>query len=156
MLEPFYVRAAQALERDGRAERLRAERWLGHSAHPVVNDVPISLWTAASVLDIAGGPGSRHAANLLCSLGVVSALPTALTGLADLDRLEGEDLRLGVVHAAGNAVAVLLYAESSRRRFRGQHLAATVAALAGGAAMTAAGMIGGELAFNRGGASVRR
>ena len=154
-LEPLYVRAADALERDGLGERLRAERWLGHSSHPVVNDVPISLWTAASVLDVLGGRDARRSAALLCSLGTLSAAPTALTGLADLDRLEGEDRRLAVVHAAGNALAVVLYAESSRQRRNGRHVRGAVAALAGGVAMTAAGMIGGELAFNRGGAGVR-
>jgi uncharacterized membrane protein len=155
VLEPLVVTVGDAVERGGVADALRAERLLGHPAHPVVNDVPIGLWTSASVLDVVGGRRSRSAASLLCSLGVVSAVPTALTGIADLARLEGEDRRLGIVHAAGNLLAVVLYAESARRRARGQHLRGAVAALAGGAAMTAAGMVGGELAFNRGAARVR-
>ncbi|GAB2978562.1 DUF2231 domain-containing protein [Nocardioides montaniterrae] len=154
-LEPAYERLGEALRSSGLAERLEGGGLMGHSAHPVLTDVPVGLWTATSVLDILGGPKSHRAAAILCTLGVVSAAPTAATGLADWTRLEGESRRLGVLHAAGNALAVTLYAESAWRRLRGRHLRATASALLGGVVMTAAGYLGGELALNRGAAARR-
>jgi uncharacterized membrane protein len=149
MLEPLYAQLGAALERSGLAERVRAESLLGHTAHPVVTDVPIGLWTATSVLDVLGGRKSRRAATTLCSLGVLTAAPTAITGLADLEQLDGQERRLGVVHAAGNALAVIFYTESTWRRLRGHHFRGAISALLGAATMTAAGYIGGELALNR-------
>jgi len=152
MLEPLYTRAATALERKGLAERLRAQSVLGHTAHPILTDLPLGLWTATSVLDVLGGKRSRPARTLLCALGVATAAPTALTGLADWSRLEGEERRLGVVHAAGNAIGVLCYAESTKRRLFGQHVRGTLVAGLGAAVMAGAGYVGGELALNRGAA----
>lgn len=155
MLEPLYTRAAAALERNGLAETLRGEATLGHTAHPVLTDLPLGLWTATSMLDLVGGRRSRRARTTLCALGVATAVPTAMTGLADWSRLEGEERRLGVVHAAGNAVGVLLYLESTKRRLCGQHVRGAVAAAVGGLVMAGAGYVGGELALNRGSARGR-
>ncbi|WP_460845614.1 DUF2231 domain-containing protein [Nocardioides ultimimeridianus] len=153
LLEPVYRRAADALETSGYAGILRGEGWLNHGAHPVLTDVPIGLLTATSVLDVLGGPKSRRARTILCGLGVASAIPTAASGLADWNKLEGEDRRLGAVHAAGNGVAVALYAKSTMLRLAGHHGRGTLCALLGAGVMTAAGYLGGELALNRGAAS---
>lgn len=153
MLEPLYSRVGDLVESSGYAGALRGEGWLNHSAHPVLTDVPIGLLTATSVLDLLGGRKSRRARTVLCALGVLSAAPTAATGLADWNRLEGEDRRLGAVHAAGNGLAVALYARSTLVRLCGHHGRGTLYALAGAAAMTAAGYLGGELALNRGAAA---
>lgn len=153
LLEPLYSRAGELLESSGYAGLLRGEGWLPHTAHPVLTDVPVGLWTATSVLDVLGGPKSRRARTILCGLGVVSAVPTAAAGLADWNRLEGEDRRIGVVHAAGNGVAALLYAKSTMLRLRGHHGRGSLCALAGAGVMTAAGYLGGELALNRGAAA---
>ncbi|WP_460792263.1 DUF2231 domain-containing protein [Nocardioides maradonensis] len=153
LLEPLYSRAADALDSSGYAGVLRGEGWLNHAAHPVLTDVPIGLLTATSVLDLLGGPKSRRARTILCGLGVLSAVPTAASGLADWSRLEGEDRRLGVIHAAGNGAAIALYAKSTLLRLRGHHGRGTLSALAGAGVMAAAGHLGGELALNRGAAS---
>src|SRR3954466_9333095 len=57
--------------------------WLGHPLHPVLTDLPIGFWTSAVVLDLFGGRSRRRAAQTLVGLGVLSAVPTALTGVAD-------------------------------------------------------------------------
>jgi hypothetical protein len=58
------------------------------------------------------------AAQALVGLGVVTAVPTAVTGLSDWADTEGETRRIGLVHAAVNSVGLLCYALSwlSRRR----------------------------------------
>lgn len=150
LLEPVYSRLGGALDASGYAGLLRGEGYLGHAAHPMMTDVPIGFLTATSVLDLVGGARSRRARTILCALGVASAAPTAAAGLADWNRLEGEDRRLGVVHAAGNALAMTLYAQSTVLRLRGRHGRAALVALAGGGVMAGAGYLGGELALNRG------
>src|SRR5437764_309899 len=57
--------------------------WLGHPLHPVLTDVPIGFWTAAFVFDIVPFRGSGKAARTMVGLGTLTALPTALSGLAD-------------------------------------------------------------------------
>ena len=57
--------------------------WIGHPLHPILTDLPIGSWTSAFVLDLVGGRRSRKAAQSLVGLGVLAAVPTALTGLAD-------------------------------------------------------------------------
>jgi hypothetical protein len=56
---------------------------LGHAAHPLMTDVPIGFWASSTVLDLTGGPGAHRAADRLLGLGVLAALPAAVTGAAD-------------------------------------------------------------------------
>src|SRR5436853_7907312 len=62
--------------------------WLGHAAHPVLTDLPIGSFTSALALDLLGGEDAG--AQTLVGLGILSALPTALTGLSELADL-GEE-----------------------------------------------------------------
>src|SRR4051794_30862074 len=57
--------------------------WLGHPLHPALTDVPIGCWTSAMLLDLAGGEESRTAARHLVGLGVLSAVPTVVSGASD-------------------------------------------------------------------------
>lgn len=58
-------------------------RWLGHGLHPLMTDLPLGFWSSATLLDLAGRPASRSAAQRLVGFGVLAAVPTALTGLAE-------------------------------------------------------------------------
>lgn len=121
----------------------------GHAMHPWLTDVPIGAWTSASVLDLAGGRAARPAARRLVGLGVLAAVPTALTGLAELGHADERARRVGALHAAGNGAALALYAASWLVRRREQHLAGAVLALAGAGAASASGYLGGHLAIAR-------
>src|ERR671935_560345 len=55
--------------------------WLGHALHPVLTDVVIGTWLSALVLDATGG--DPDASERLIAAGVVSAVPTAITGASD-------------------------------------------------------------------------
>ena len=87
----------------------------------VLTDLPLGCWTSASIVDVVGGRSGRSAATRLVALGLLSAGPTAYAGLASWSRLEGEDRRVGAVHAIGNDVAIVLFAGSLLARARGQH-----------------------------------
>lgn len=147
------VRAVQPLAHalvasPGRRSLLRGA-WLGHAVHPPMTDVPIGLWTSATVLDLVGGPAARPAARRLVALGVVTALPTVVTGLAEWAGTEQRDRRVGVVHAAANAVALGLYTGSYAARRRGRQRAGAALAVAGTTAAAAGGYLGGHLVVAR-------
>ena len=124
---------------------LRGE-WLGHPLHPALTDLPIGFWTSAWFLDF-GGKRSRRAADVMVALGVVSAAPTALAGLADWAQLDQRDRRLGVVHMAANVGATLCYASSLAARLRGQRVRGVAMSWAGATVATAGAFLGGHLAF---------
>src|SRR4051794_21269874 len=54
---------------------------IGHPAHPLLVTLPIGAFTWATVLDLT--KGDERAARRLIGLGILSAVPTALTGLSD-------------------------------------------------------------------------
>ena len=83
--------------------------WLGHPVHPMLTDLPIGFWTSAFVLDLLGGKSSRRAAQRLVGLGVLSALPTAVTGAADWSDTDTGDKRVGVVHGILNTAALVAF-----------------------------------------------
>ncbi len=83
--------------------------WLGHALHPALTDVPIGAWTAALAMDVIG---ERSGARVAVGVGLLGALAAAVTGLTDWSDTYGKPRRLGVVHAALNASATVLYAAS--------------------------------------------
>src|SRR5690349_11665207 len=84
--------------------------WLGHPLHPVLAQAAIGAWLSASVLDFAGD--CEDEARLLTAIGVAAAAPTALAGATDWAEQHEQQMRVGVVHAAGNVLALGLYAAS--------------------------------------------
>jgi nitrite reductase/ring-hydroxylating ferredoxin subunit/uncharacterized membrane protein len=152
-LDPTAERVASAVaavtHRPGVVDALSGTP-LGHPLHPVLTDLPIGSWTSAFFLDLMGGRSSRRAAQLLVGLGVVSAVPTAMTGLADWADTVGGTRRLGVAHAAINSSALLLYAMSWGSRRRGHHGRGVVLGMLGATAATAAAYLGGHLVYRTG------
>jgi hypothetical protein len=97
------------------AKPLLSGAWLGHTIHPLLTDVPIGTWTSATLLDVLGGSQSRTAADRLIGVGLLAAVPTIVAGWSDWgDEQERSPAirRVGVAHAAANAVGVTLMAGS--------------------------------------------
>src|SRR5579871_5406511 len=116
--------AAETVHRaipEGPAKDLLSGSWLGHPLHPLLTDIPIGSFTSASILDFLGGKRARTASETLIALGLVSAVPTALAGLADWSDTYGAEQRIGVVHAAANLAGLVCYAASLSARRRGHH-----------------------------------
>lgn len=124
--------------------------WLGHPLHPLLTDLPIGFWTSAWVLDLVGGPKAQPAADALVGLGVAAALPTAAAGVADWSELFEPERRTGAVHAMANIAATALYGLSFAARRRGQRGRGIVLGMAGAAAATVGGFLGGHLSYRRG------
>ncbi len=120
--------------------------WLGHSLHPPLTDLPLGAWMSASMLDLLGPEGSEDAATRLVGIGLLGALPTALSGLADWRSLSKQtDRRVGVVHAVGNSAALAAYTGSWVARRKGKHRLGVLLGLAGAALSGGAGYLGGHL-----------
>jgi hypothetical protein len=114
-----------------------------------MTDLPIGLWTSALTLDLVGGRAARPAARRLIGLGVLMALPTALTGWAEWSGTSTRDQRVGVVHAVSNAVAAVGFAASWRARRRGRVLRGKALALTSASALGVGGYLGGHLVSAR-------
>jgi len=143
-LDPV-VSAGQRVVRLIRPDKVRDALhgvWLGHPLHPVLAQATVGAWVSASVLDFAGG--REDDARLLTAVGVTAAVPTALAGATDWAEQHEQQMRVGVVHAAGNVLALGLYAASlaapGSRRARWLRLG-------GMATATAAAYLGGHLAY---------
>lgn len=166
---PLPARAAVSLENDDRLDSvvttmarftaplddsasgsaLRGE-WMGHALHPSLTDVPLGLWTAASVLDFFGGSDARPAAQRLLGIGLVAAAPTAAAGWAEWTRVQRPAQRVGITHAALNVAAIGLYAGSWAARRGERHRVGAALAVAGAGVASAAAYLGGHLAAARG------
>jgi len=131
-----------------RADALQG-KWLGHAVHPPLTDVPIGAWFSATILDLVGGRKAQPAAKRLIGVGIVSALPTAVTGWAEGGTAEPREQRVGVVHAASNIAALSLYTASWRARGKGRHLRGVALGLGGSAALGVGGYLGGHLVAAR-------
>lgn len=137
--------------RPGRVRDALSGTWLGHALHPLLTDLPIGAWTSATVLDLTGGPQAAPAARRLVGLGCAAGVPTALTGWVewgDSARTRSATRRVGLIHAAANGAALLLYGASYLRRRRGG--SGRGLALAGAAALGVGGHLGGHLAYVHG------
>ncbi|MFC8224808.1 Rieske 2Fe-2S domain-containing protein [Streptomyces sp. NPDC057287] len=122
-------------------------RWLGHPAHPVLVEVPIGTWLSAAVLDCL--PKQRPAAAVLISVGIGAAVPTALSGWVDWAEQGPRQKRVGLVHAAVNGAAVLLYGASLIARVRGRSGRGKVLGFAGLAVVGIGSALGGHLAYRQ-------
>jgi uncharacterized membrane protein len=122
---------------------------VGHAVHPFLTDLPIGAWTCTTLLDLVGGEWSARAAKQLLGFGLITAVPTAVTGLAEWGTTRGANQRVGVAHAGANTAALACYAASWVARSRGRHHKGVVLALGGATAAAVGGFLGGHLAIAR-------
>ena len=130
------------------ADALRGT-WLGHALHPLLTDFPLGAWMSGSFLDLFGGVEARRPAQRLIGFGLLTAVPTAASGLAEWRDTGGGARRVGVVHAAVNSTAMTLYGSSYLARRRGRHGLAVALGVGGGVVATLGGYIGGHLSLVR-------
>ena len=117
---------------------------LGHPLHPLLVTIPIGSWSGAFVLDAFG---KGDAADTLVGLGVLSALPTAFTGLSDWRDTQGAERRVGFVHAVANTGALALFSASWLARRAGRRPLGVGLSLAGAGFVGLSGWLGGHLIY---------
>jgi nitrite reductase/ring-hydroxylating ferredoxin subunit/uncharacterized membrane protein len=123
--------------------------WLGHPLHPVLVQVPVGSFVSAAVLDLL--PGNRRAATVLIAVGTAGAAPAIAAGWADWSQMTKDRRRVGLVHAAANAGALILYAGSLIARLTGRPGRGKALAFAGFSAAGLGAYLGGHLAYAQGG-----
>ncbi|MFW6078907.1 MAG: DUF2231 domain-containing protein, partial [Gemmatimonadota bacterium] len=98
--------------------------WLGHPLHPVLTDLTIGAWTFGAVFDAIGAVGdsdaARSAGDRLAAIGTATAVPTALSGIADYSTAQKPAATTATLHGLINATALTLYLVSLRRRRQGR------------------------------------
>jgi len=154
LAEGLQHRVGRALKGGGpaAAKAVLNGRWLGHPLHPLLTDLPIGAWTAASVLDLAAGSDAElaRAADLLIALGCGSGALAALAGLADWQDSYGPERRLGLGHGLLNSTALALFGGALGLRLTGRRRVARPLALAGYLLAAAGAYLGGDLVFRLG------
>jgi nitrite reductase/ring-hydroxylating ferredoxin subunit/uncharacterized membrane protein len=135
---------------NGTVKDVLSGTWLGHPLHPMLTDLPIGFWTSSFMLDLVGGKRGAAASKRLIALGILSAVPTAASGLSDWSDTIGEDRRIGTVHAVANSVGLSLYTWSWFARRGGRRKAGVALGLLGATAASAGGYLGGHLVYRQG------
>ncbi|MGH3153993.1 MAG: (2Fe-2S)-binding protein, partial [Streptosporangiaceae bacterium] len=87
------------LIRPGKVRDVLHGVWIGHPLHPVLIQVTTGAWLSASILDFTGA--DNKAARRLVAAGIGAAVPAALAGAADWSEQHEQQMRVGVIHAAG-------------------------------------------------------
>ena len=150
VLVPFRERHQDNLAR----ELMHGGRWAGHPLHPALSDLPVGLWTGATLLDMTDrGPAPRSgldAAGMLSAAGIVASCATALTGLSDWTVSNEQDRRIGLFHGLLNTAALGLQCASLGTRMTGHRGTARALGAASLTVTAAAAYLGGHLVFTKG------
>jgi nitrite reductase/ring-hydroxylating ferredoxin subunit/uncharacterized membrane protein len=141
-IEPFLATDAGMQVKD-----ILHGRWLGHALHPVMTDLPIGFWTGSLLLDMVG---ARKSAGVLSAAGSVSAVGTAVTGIADWSTTYGRERRLGMAHGLLNTLGLTLQLLSLGARLRFNRRQAFRLSVMGWTISSAAAYLGGELVYGHG------
>ncbi len=121
---------------------------LGHPLHPAAVLVPAGTLLSASLLDASRDERMAPASRALLAVGLAAAAPTVVAGWSDWLDTEQAEKRVGLVHAASNAVGLASYAVSLRQRRRGG--TGRPAGYVGAALLGLGGWLGGHLAYAQG------
>ncbi len=125
--------------------------WLGHPLHPVLTDFTIGAWVMGAAFDAVGAAtdsdAMRRTADQLTAAGMISAVPTAITGLADYSTFPEPAATPVTLHAATNIVNFALYALSVRDRRNGNRPRGVVLSTIGLALTCFSAWLGGELVY---------
>jgi nitrite reductase/ring-hydroxylating ferredoxin subunit/uncharacterized membrane protein len=124
--------------------------WLGHPLHPVLTDVTIGAFLSSSMLDVLGDERHEAAADRLIGLGLLSVVPTAVTGIADWADTVGSTRRVGLVHGLGNVAVAGLFGLSWVARKSGARGLGKLLSMAGLGLATGTAYLGGHLSFAKG------
>ncbi|MDA2893274.1 DUF2231 domain-containing protein [Mycolicibacterium sp. BiH015] len=134
----------------------------GHPFHPILVTVPIGAWVCSLVLDIASWFVAQpaplaQASQWLIGIGVVGAVAAAVIGMVDASTIPGKTpaYRVALVHMALNLAAIAVYIGNFVWRHADSQTTAVpvrfvLLSLVAFAAVSAAGYLGGKLAYHYG------
>ena len=125
--------------------------WLGHPLHPVLTDITVGTWTLGTILDVAASitdsDSLRTSADHATLAGTLSAIPTAITGIADYSTIPKRFAAPVTIHAAINIVGFGLYVASVQARRRGDRRRGVLLSSIGFGLTMVSAWIGGSLVY---------
>jgi nitrite reductase/ring-hydroxylating ferredoxin subunit len=125
-------------------------KWLGHSVHALLTDLPIGALSLAVLLDLLD---QRAAADIALVVGVLGMIAAAAAGAADYADTDDDPRAAATVHAAVMVVSLAAYLVSLWLRLGaagGDRLPAIATALIGYGFLLVGAYVGGELVFSMG------
>jgi len=125
-------------------------KWLGHSIHAVLTDVPIGVMTLVIIFDVLG---ATHAADVALGFGILAMLGAALAGAADYADTDDDPRMVATVHATLMVTALVLYVISFALRFgnpSGDRTVAIALSVVAYVIMAGAAWVGGEVVYGFG------
>jgi nitrite reductase/ring-hydroxylating ferredoxin subunit/uncharacterized membrane protein len=125
-------------------------KWLGHSVHGALTDVPTGAFTLAILFDILD---LRTAADWAIGIGILAMLAAALAGAADYSDTDDEPRMIATVHATVMVVALVVYLISFGLRWSnptGDRLVPVALSLVGYGILIVGSFVGGELVYTLG------
>jgi uncharacterized membrane protein len=133
----------------------------GHPFHPLLVTIPIGVWVAAFIFDLAAFGSERpqdftRGAQWLVAIGIIGAVLAACAGLLDLGRLAGgtKARNTALIHMTLNLVVVALMLGSFFVRLNDDKdtvsVGGFVLSLIGLLILGVSGWLGGKLAYRYG------
>lgn len=127
--------------------------WLGHPLHPVLTDITVGSWSLATLFDgiaaVTGSENAESAADTLVTVGVLSAVPTALAGMTDYSTIQKPAAGTGLVHALLNSTALTLYVLSLLARRRGARQVGVILSTVAVSILLASAWLGGHMVYKQ-------
>lgn len=125
--------------------------WLGHPLHPVLTDATIGAWLFGAVFDVLSlvnwrSKTTRRMADRLNTIGTITAVPTAITGMTDYSGIKQDAVAHATLHGLINSAGLALYVLSLRTRRQNRPLG-ILFSLTGFSMLTFSAWLGGELVY---------
>lgn len=111
-IQPAVIKAFESSGKAGEAvKNFLHGTWLGHPLHPILTDIPIGAYSTTAVLDVielCGNEKYKDGADASLAVGLAGAAGAALSGITDWTGTNGQNRRIGMMHATLNVGATLL------------------------------------------------
>ena len=124
-------------------------KWLGHSVHAALTDLPIGIFTLVILFDLLS---QEVAADWALVIGVLAMVAAAVAGLADYSDTDDEPRMVATVHATVMTIALVVYVASIMFRLSpdANRTVAIALSFIGYGLVTVGAFVGGELVYTLG------
>jgi nitrite reductase/ring-hydroxylating ferredoxin subunit/uncharacterized membrane protein len=125
--------------------------WLGHPLHPVLIEITVGSFALSTLFDVFSlfnrSRSVKDTADALAKVGVISAVPTALTGMTDYSGIKQDAVAHGTLHAMTNTIGLAAYLVSLRAKSQRARGTGILFSLLGMGVLTFSAWLGGELVY---------
>jgi nitrite reductase/ring-hydroxylating ferredoxin subunit/uncharacterized membrane protein len=128
--------------------------WLGHPLHPALTDFVVGAFAFASLFNLVGNGDPDNLASKmaqrLIKAGAITAVPTAMSGMADFSTIAKRSMATGALHGMLNSTALVLYLLALRRNGSNDRTASKVFTTLGFGTLFLSAWLGGKMTYKYG------